>query len=368
MKIKGLYTKKGWYYYQPTTDANGNRPKAIALRTKVEQDAINLSFDEQERFQLVAASVDGRMFQAIDHYLEAKAAVGDHGGKTGYNTGKALRQICEDLGNPKLNELTETKLVEWAKALRARNCRVALRPGEKPKEKIKERKGKHVSDSTVAAYSRMFRAFINWIHANGRILKNPAKKLPSGKSKKTKKARFVTFLQRDLMLETVTRPDLAFIYHVGFLAGLRFGEILAMEPDWLWFNEEGTQGTIFVQETEFWKPKDREARAVHMPPLLVEFLSNWPIEGRFVLMPQKTVFPKPPKYRYDPSTSFQKHAANCGAARFSYHDLRHSYGAHLIERGATVAEVAALLGDDVTVTEKHYAGLRPARHNVVAVL
>lgn len=368
MKIKGLYTKKGWYYYQPATDANGKRPKAIALRTMDHQTAINLSFDEQERFQLVAASVDGRMFQAIDHYLEAKAAAGDHGGKTGYNTGQALRQICEDLGNPKLNDLTETKLVEWANALRARNCRVALRPGKNPKEKIKERVNKRVSASTVAAYSRLFRAFINWIHENGRILRNHSKKLPTGNSKDTKKMRIVPFLQRDLMLETVTRPDLAFIYHVGFLAGLRFGEMLAMERDWLWFSEDRTQGTIFVQRTEFWLPKDREARPVHMPPQLVEFLINWPIEGRFVLMPQKTFFPKPPKYRYDPSASFQKHAARCGAERFSYHDLRHSYGAHLIQRGATVAEVAALLGDDVTVTEKHYAGLLPARHDVVAAL
>ena len=105
-----------------------------------------------------------------------------------------------------------------------------------------------------------------------------------------------------------------------------------------------------------------------MPLALIEFLSNWPIEGPFVLMPQKTVFPAPPKYRYDPSSSFQQHAAWCGAACFTYHDMRHSYGGHLIQLGATVAEVAALLGDDVTVTENHYAGLLPARHDVVARL
>lgn len=41
------------------------------MGTKVEQKAINLPFDEQERFQLVAASVNGRMSPAINQYLEA---------------------------------------------------------------------------------------------------------------------------------------------------------------------------------------------------------------------------------------------------------------------------------------------------------
>lgn len=32
-KIKGLYEKRGWFYYQPPTGDDGVRPKAIALGT-----------------------------------------------------------------------------------------------------------------------------------------------------------------------------------------------------------------------------------------------------------------------------------------------------------------------------------------------
>lgn len=192
----------------------------------------------------------------------------------------------------------------------------------------------------------MLRAFINWCHEKGRILKKPSKSIPSGRCKKTRKMRFTTFKERDLLLDRVTKPELAFIYHVGFLAGLRFGEMLAMEPDWLWFSDDGAHGKIFVQETKFWKPKDKEAREVPMAPRLLAFLKKWEIEGSFVLKPTKSAFPEAPKYRFNPEVSFRKHAVNCGVPWLTYHDMRHSFGAHLLQRGAKIADVADLLGDD----------------------
>jgi integrase len=367
MKIKGLYEKRGWWYYQPATDAHGNRPKAIALRTKDSQEAIDLAFNEQERFQLVAASVDGRMAQAIEHYLKDKLATREHLPNTSYKTGKALKQICAEMGNPKLSELTEKKIKEWATQLRARECRVAIRV-KKAAGEVRSRKKSSVSDSSVAAYSRQLRAFTNWCHEKGKVLKNPTKSIPSGRCKKTRKMRFTTFAERDRLLDQVTRPDLAFLYHVGFLAGLRLGEMLAMEADWLWFSDDGEYGIIRVQETEFWKPKDKEAREIPMAPRLLKFLKQWPIEGRFVLKPKKDVFPEAPKYRYNPEASFKKHAVNCGVPWLTYHDARHSFGAHLLQLGATIADVAELLGDDVIVTESHYAGLMKAKRGVVALL
>ena len=215
MKIKGLYEKRGWWYYQPSTDSNGVRPKAIALRTKDEQEAIDLSFTEIERIQLVAATVDGRMAQAIEKYLKAKLASRKHGKKTSYNTGKVLRQICEELGNPKLNELTETRVSEWADALRSRDCRVAIRGSKQRDAATQERSNTSISDATVANYSRVFRAFLNWLFENGKILCKVSNSLPSGRSKKTRKMRFTSFAIRDLILDTVTNQDIAFILHGG---------------------------------------------------------------------------------------------------------------------------------------------------------
>lgn len=366
-KIKGLYEKRGWFYYQPPTGENGVRPKAIALGTADLLEAINLSFSERDRFQLVAATVKDRMSPAIDLYLKEKLAARKHTPKTSYNTGKALHQICMEMGNPKLNEINEKKVEEWATNLRERKCRVAIRVKDAAGI-VRERKKTSVSDSAVAAYSRVLRAFITWCHEKGKILKKPVKSIPSGRCKKTRKMRFTSFKERDLLLDRVTNPELAFIYHVGFLAGLRFGEMLAMEPDWLWFSDDGKHGKIRVQETKFWKPKDKEAREIPMAPRLMAFLKKWPVEGGFVLRPKNDVFPEPPKYRFNPEVSFRKHAVSCGVPWLTYHDMRHSFGAHLLQRGAKIADVADLLGDDVIVTERHYAGLMKAKRGVVALL
>jgi len=49
-KTKGLYEKRGWFYYQPPTGEDGVRPKAIALGTTDFLEAINLSYSERDRF------------------------------------------------------------------------------------------------------------------------------------------------------------------------------------------------------------------------------------------------------------------------------------------------------------------------------
>lgn len=367
MKISGLYQKRGWWYYQPPTGTNGTRPSAIALKTRSAEEAIDLAFTLRDQAQLIAAATKDRMSGAIEQYLSEKLALGKHEKIASYKTGKALRQICSEMGDPKLNEITEEAIKEWVLHLRKRKCKLAIRRSTGVGT-VRERPKTAVGDATVAAYSRILRGFITWIHEEGRIVRKPMKELPSGRCKKTRKMRFTTLMERDLLLEVVTRPDLAFILHLGFHGGLRFGEILAMEPDWLWFAENGNLGKIRVQETKFWKPKDKEAREVPMSPTLLDFLKSWPVEGRFLLEPRKNIFPDPPKYRYHPRAGFAKHVALCGIPWLTFHDMRHSCASHLIQRGASLAEVAAFLGDELSVVEKHYAGLLPSSHDVAARL
>ena len=78
------------------------------------------------------------MSPAIDLYLKEKLGTRKHAPKTSYNTGKALHQICMEMGNPKLSEINEKKIEKWATQLRARKCRVAIR--------VKEATGKSASE------------------------------------------------------------------------------------------------------------------------------------------------------------------------------------------------------------------------------
>jgi len=175
MKIKGLYEKRGWWYYQPPTGDDGVSPKAIALRTQDSEGAVRLAFDERERMQLVTAAVSGRMSQAIAEYLRDRAAARKHTAKTAYNTERYLRQICADLKHPKIADLTPEKLATWANDLCGRDCRVAMRGAD---SKVKKRKNARLSDATIAAYSRVFRAFVTWAYKKGNFCEIPRTRCP----------------------------------------------------------------------------------------------------------------------------------------------------------------------------------------------
>jgi len=51
----------------------------------------------------------------------------------------------------------------------------------------------------------------------------------------------------------------------------------------------------------------------------------------------------------------------CGLKRRGIHALRHTFGAHLAQRGISMAVIRDLLGHhSVTLTEKYYAHLAPS--------
>lgn len=159
-------------------------------------------------------------------------------------------------------------------------------------------------------------------------------------------------------------PDEAcdFILHLGFYAGLRFEEINAMEADWI----EGD--VINVQETKFFKPKDKELRVVPINKKLREFFERYGKKKHFMYAPHKTEWtPKPSNpYRYDPDKRLKRHVdKTCGISRFtfSYHKLRASFATHLAMKGVPIVEIAKLLGDDLVTTEKHYIGKTPSNNS-----
>src|SRR5215813_5808308 len=59
--------------------------------------------------------------------------------------------------------------------------------------------------------------------------------------------------------------------------------------------------------------------------------------------------------------SFRSLLKRCGFKRVGIHALRHTFGAHLAQRGVDMAVIRDLLGHhSVTLTEKYYAHLAPS--------
>ncbi len=171
------------------------------------------------------------------------------------------------------------------------------------------------------------------------------------------------FLEQDVVdkvIDAATDPDLKFILHCGFSAGLRRNEISEARVDWFDLN----RGLVHVFSGNGFTTKDRDGRSVPLKKNFKEFLKTY-LSGRnpgeYVLEPTKQKGRS--RYRFDPNRRVRSHFAKCGV-RSSWHDMRRAFASNLVSRGESIYIVSRWLGDLVSVVEKSYGHLGPAAGNV----
>lgn len=341
MKIKGLYQKRGWYYWQPPS-RQGKRPPAIALKTRDEQEAIDRAFGHFSADAVHAQSPES-MRVLLKAYLEEQFSNGTHSGRTSNTTKKCLEALCDEWGNPRVTAISSAKIEAWRQALRKR-------PGMGEAQTM--------SEASIASYLMRLRGFLSWCVKKKHLREHPMASMRIGRVKKTRVDRFCTLEEREKLLADPPNEEIGLILHVGFFAGLRFEEVLAMTPDWI----VGRPGNlvISVEENEHWKPKDGEARMIPMHPRLEAFLEDYGMRRPYLLRPDKKEWKAPPKYRYNPKRALKNYAARCGLGWISYYTLRHTFATHLAMAGAPIAEIAGLMGNSIQVCQDNYVGFSPA--------
>ena len=263
-----------------------------------------------------------------------------------------LRGISKYWNNPLLTNIDESTILKWRQW-------IVQQPG---------RKGQLMSDSSVGGYMRILKGFLSWCHRTKRIPTHPMANIKMGRIKRTKRQDFCTYEQRDALLATPPSQELDFILHIGFFAGLRFGEMLAMEKNWLFVSPDGKHGNITVQETQHWKPKDKELRTIPLHPRLLDFFERYGLRKPFMLAPHKTEWKAAPAYRFNPKKQLANHACKCGADFVTFHTLRHSFATHLAMENVPMRDIAALLGDEIRVVEEHYVGFSPVSKEIISKL
>jgi integrase len=142
--------------------------------------------------------------------------------------------------------------------------------------------------------------------------------------------------------------------------GLRREELLWLQTDdFVRSTERARNGLLRVSAktaaNQSWQPKTKSNRVVPISGELRPFLDGY--------MPPKTpdgwLFPSPQLGRWDPDNfSRELRAANraCGLPWSSLH-FRHSFGSHLAQRGVSLYQIAALMGNSPSVCQRHYAAL-----------
>lgn len=346
MKIHGLYQKRGWFYYQPPT-VGGVRPGAVALGTRNEGEAVDKAFKLHTEHALKAQSKE-RMEALLAKFLIESRAARTHTLKTSDITRRCLGRLARDWGNPRVTDITRKRVEQWRSELQSRPGLV----------------GKTMSEASIGSYLRRLSGFLSWLVREKHLRQHPMDGIRLGKVRKTRRERFCTVEERELLLATPPNIDVAWILHLGFFAGLRFGEMLAMQESWWTPKDDGW--VLTVQETPFWKPKDKECRTIEVHPRLAAFVKTHGLSKPFVVAPHAKKWKNPPAERFNPKKSFKGHAARVGLGWVSYHTLRHSFATHLAAKGATIVEIAQILGDSLRVTEDTYIGYAPVSRSVLS--
>jgi integrase len=163
------------------------------------------------------------------------------------------------------------------------------------------------------------------------------------------RVRFLDDDERSRLLEACKQSRSPYLYIVVVLAlstGARKGEILSLR----WPDVDLQRGVITLNKT-----KNRERRAL---PLAGYALERMREHARVRRLDTNLVFPGLDRQKpADIGLAWEKARDRAGIKDFLFHDLRHSAASYLAMNGASLAEIAEVLGHKSFDMVKRYAHL-----------
>lgn len=230
------------------------------------------------------------------------------------------------------------------------------------KEKLlsEEVRGKPRSNTTVLKYMTSLNTVFNiavrdWGWLDDSPMRNIKKPTPT-----KGRVRFLDDDERAKLLEACKKSQNKFLYPCVVLAlstGMRQGELMGLK----WQDVDLQRGVIILHET-----KNGERRRVSVSGLALELLLQHSKIRRIdtqLLFPSKTKPQQPVELKKSWQTALKK----AEIEDFHWHDLRHCTASYLAMNGASLAEIAEVLGHKTLSMVKRYSHLSDSHvSNVVA--
>lgn len=162
------------------------------------------------------------------------------------------------------------------------------------------------------------------------------------------RVRFLSDDERTRLLDACRKtPDLYAIVLLALSTGARRGEILGLR----WRDVDLKRDVIILYDT-----KNRDRRVLPLSGPALELMQG---RSRVRQLTTDRVFPNSmrPKAEYNIRRCWPEALKAAGIDDFRFHDLRHSAASYLAMNGATLAEIAEILGHRTLVMVKRYAHL-----------
>jgi integrase len=256
------------------------------------------------------------------------------------------------------NAKEQTRLLEWWKTELGRRPLAAITTAvvAEARDSLSKRltrAGEPLSGSTVNRYVTALSAVMRvTVKEFGWIGKNPVAGVGRLEDSKGRE-RFLSDDERVALLAACDASACAALPHFVRLAlatGARKGELLALQ----WPNVDLSRRTARFVDT-----KNGENRTVPLAQTAVDTLKRWK-DGR---LPVGAVFPD----MAGPLDKAWREARDAaGLQGFRFHDLRHSAASYLAMSGATLMDIAAILGHKTLAMVKRYSHLSE-QHTTAAI-
>ena len=204
-------------------------------------------------------------------------------------------------------------------------------------------------------YYRTLKAAFNKAVEWNYISVNPFTKIKFPKIPKS----FPVFLMEDellIILANTPYQHLKDIFTVGFYTGLRLGELINMQWNWIDF----FQNQITVKCTDQFLTKNKKERIVPMNEkvrsiLFCRFNSDSHLPNEIVFYTRKNKI----LYQETISKQFKKIVRKSNLSdKIHFHSLRHSFASLLVQRGVSLYVVKELLGHEDLATTQIYSHLQ----------
>ncbi|MDH4218569.1 MAG: tyrosine-type recombinase/integrase [Candidatus Aminicenantes bacterium] len=198
------------------------------------------------------------------------------------------------------------------------------------------------SKSTVNRYLALLKKMLNIAIEEGYLEQNPVTKIKFFSEKDNLKERILSDEEEKRLIEK-SSDHLKSIMTIALHTGMRLGEILNLQWDQIDFQGQ----SICVEKT-----KSGRSRTIPINPLLFKELK----ELRSVNGQSPYVFPNPDtgKPLTTVKTGFNAACRRAGIEGLRFHDLRHTFGSRLVQKGVDIETVRSLLGhSSITITQRY---------------
>ena len=341
-RLPGLFEKNGIYYYRTGT---GKNRKCYSLQTRDYAEAVKRALEIKSAAPLHRK---GELQAMIDEFVEHKSSRGKHSRFSTTEKAGVLTRFAKFCGDHcSLQHLSPQKIGEYFADCQRRE----------------------LASSTLAGYKATLHGFFSWCRDEKRMLVSEFLKALAGfHFEATARKDFLPLEQIRVLINACTDDRIKYVLICGAYLGMRKNEIIESRTSWFDFNrnvcfiQNCDEQTAKCDGLDTFRIKNGHEREVPITRDVQDWLKSF-VSGKEYCLASDARRGRS-KYRYDYERPFKDFLKAQGLVHVSSHTLRHSFATNLAILNVAIGKIAAMLGDSIKTTEKHYARFIPDQSSV----